>query len=145
MQLQDYDFLEIMKTVVNGEKLEAEPYIRTTHPTQTKSKYFGEELQCSSIPQFKLISRLNLAFFSGLKIGDLFQWPLNLNRPSKLKTSMFQQAWYRHHHHSFWNYVQQAFCFLGFDCPVLPGRRLFLPWTKVHFLYLTRLFWRLGL
>ena len=58
--------LEVMKMVVNGEKLEAEPYIRTTHPTQTKSKYFGEELQCSSIPQFKLISRLNLAFFSGL-------------------------------------------------------------------------------
>ena len=129
MQLQDYDFLEVMKTVVNGDKLEAEPYIRTTHPTQPRSKYFGEELQCSSIPQFKRISRLNLFFF----------------RPSKLKTSMFQQAWYRHHHHSFWNYVQQTFCFLGFDCPVLPGRRLFLPWTKVHFLYLTRLFWRLGL
>ena len=26
-------------------QLEAEPYVRTTHPTQPRSKYFGEELQ----------------------------------------------------------------------------------------------------
>ena len=56
-----------MKMVVNGEKLEAEPYIRTTHPTQTRSKYFGEEFQCSSIPQFKLISRLNPSITEGFR------------------------------------------------------------------------------
>ena len=59
--------LEVMKMVVNGEKLEAEPYIRTTHPTQTRSKYFGEELQCSSIPQLKLISRLNPSITEGFR------------------------------------------------------------------------------
>ena len=59
--------LEVMKMVVNGEKLEAEPYIRTTHPTQTRSKYFGEEFQCSSIPQFKLISRLNPSITEGFR------------------------------------------------------------------------------
>lgn len=26
-------------------QIEAEPYVRTTHPTQPRSKYFGEELQ----------------------------------------------------------------------------------------------------
>ena len=59
--------LEVMKMVVNGEKLEAKPYIRTTHPTQTRSKYFGEELQCSSIPQLKLISRLNPSITEGFR------------------------------------------------------------------------------
>ena len=59
--------LEVMMMVVNGEKLEAKPYIRTTHPTQTRSKYFGEELQCSSIPQLKLISRLNPSITEGFR------------------------------------------------------------------------------
>ena len=59
--------LEVMMMVVNGEKFEAKPYIRTTHPTQTRSKYFGEELQCSSIPQLKLISRLNPSITEGFR------------------------------------------------------------------------------
>lgn len=66
--------LEVMKMVVDGEKLEenenikisevlvqlkAEPYIRTTHPTQPRSKYFGEELQLdASIHLIKFYSML---------------------------------------------------------------------------------------
>ena len=73
--------LEVMKMVVNGEKLEAEPYIRTTHPTQTRSKYFGEELQCSSIPQLKLISRLNPSITEGFRKDTKDLYTIKIQSP----------------------------------------------------------------
>ena len=60
-------------------QLEAEPYFRTTHPTQPRSKYFGEELQMDASIHLWFGNRkcaLHTAIddASGMIVGAYFDW-----------------------------------------------------------------------
>ena len=60
-------------------QLEAEPYIRTTHPTQPRSKYFGEELQMDAsihlwFGKRKCALHTALDEATGMIVGAYFDW-----------------------------------------------------------------------
>ena len=60
-------------------QLEAEPYVRTTHPTQPRSKYFGEELQMDASIHLWFGTRkcaLHTAIddATGMIVGAYFDW-----------------------------------------------------------------------
>lgn len=60
-------------------QLKAEPYLRTTHPTQPRCKYFGEEIQMNAsnhlwFAQRKSHLHLTVDDATGMIVGAYFDW-----------------------------------------------------------------------